>query len=297
MKTKIKKILVPVDFTTTSETAISQASTIAELIKAEIFLIHVIENDYYQFTVVPDIITRAPSVQQVEAAVSVKMNAVIDNIYLSTGITAHAITTSGGIDSEIIEYSKWDRFDLIVMGTHGASGYKEMFAGSNAQRVVTLSDIPVLTMQANTDKIRFQNILLPIDNSLHSREKINIAMEFAAMFGAKIHILGITDADEKVELNKFKIKLESLEKILRAENIRYDTTIEEGDSLALMALNYSENNNCDLIVINTGHESKITGVFLGAFAQQIVNHSKIPVLSIKHSAGDYLISTPGFGIF
>jgi nucleotide-binding universal stress UspA family protein len=59
---------------------------------------------------------------------------------------------------------------------------------------------------------------------------------------------------------------------------------------------YATRSKCDLIVINTGHESKITGIFLGAFAQQIVNYSKIPVLSFKHSKGHLIIETPAYGI-
>jgi len=76
----------------------------------------------------------------------------------------------------------------------------------------------------------------------------------------------------------------------------YNTSVVYGENLAKKAIKYAAENKCDLIVINTGHESKMTGIFLGAFAQQIVNHSKIPVLSFKHTEGHFYIETPGFGI-
>ena len=195
-----------------------------------------------------------------------------------------------------LPFSKKKKIDFIVMGTHGASGYKEMFIGSNAQRVVTLSDVPVLTMQKKNKGLGFKNILLPIDNSMHSREKINMAIIFADLFKSKIHIIGLPDSSNKTELNKFKIKLGSLEKVIKEHKLSFKTTIVSGKSLANTAIKYASQNNCDLIIINTGHESKITGVFLGAFAQQMVNHSKISVLSLKHSHSDFAIDTPGFGV-
>ncbi len=219
-----------------------------------------------------------------------------DRIKNEFGINVKIFFTTGHIHSEIIDYSKKKKIDLIVMGTHGASGYKELFIGTNAQRVVTLSDIPVLTIQQKKKKAGFKNILLPIDNSTHSRQKVNMAIVIANAFGAKINILGLPDSNEKNELNKFKLKLKSVEEIASEAKLPYETTIVNGKSVAQAALKFANKNKCDLIVINTGHESKLTGIFLGTFAQQIVNHSKIPVLSIKHIHGEFLIETQGYGI-
>lgn len=121
-------------------------------------------------------------------------------------------------------------------------------------------------------------------------------MIIANLFDSKIHVIGLNDSDDEQELNKFKIKLESVEKIIQADKLQYKTTIIHGNNLADEAINYATKNKCDLILINTGHESQLTGIFLGALAQQIVNHSKIPVLSIKHAHGYYSIETPGIAI-
>ncbi len=295
-KTEIKKILVPIDFSETSEIATTEAITLARLLKADLFLIHVIEFNGYQFSVVPEMQTILPSLLELEKVVEKKMEKIQEKIKKTFGIKPEIFVTTGDAYSEIISFSEKKKIGLIVMGTHGISGYQEMFIGSNAQRVVTLSDIPVLTIQKKKSKSGYKNILIPIDNSLHSREKVNMAMIFADLFGAKIHLIGFPDSKDKQELNKFKIKLESVEKIIRAEKLPYVTSIIHGNSLAKSAMNYATKNKCDLIVINTGHESKITGIFLGAFAQQIVNHSKVAVLSCKHTQSELSIETPGFGI-
>ncbi len=123
-----------------------------------------------------------------------------------------------------------------------------------------------------------------------------MAVAIAGVFGATIHIVGLIHSDEERELNKFKIKLESIEQLISSNKLLFKTTIVHGKNLAKDAMDYAAENNCDLIIINTGHESELAGIFLGVFAQQIVNHSKIPVLSIKHKKGYLSIDTPGFGI-
>jgi len=295
-KYQIKRILIPVDFTETSEAATSRAVTLAKLFKAEIFLIHVIEFSGYYFSVIPETQIMLPSILEIEKGVKNKMEMMQKIIKRQSGIMPQVYITTGSIHSEVISFSENKKIDLIVMGTHGAAGYKELFIGSNAQRVVSLSEIPVLTMQKKSSKTKFKNILIPIDNSLHSREKVNLAMIIAEKFGARIHVVGLPDSNDKQELDKFKIKCESVENIIRTGKLQYKITFVHGKNLAQSAMNYASKNKCDLIIINTGHESKSTGIFLGAFAQQIVNHSKVPVLSFRHSEGYFTIDTPGFGI-
>jgi nucleotide-binding universal stress UspA family protein len=296
MAIKIKKILVPVDFTETAETAIAKAIELVKSLKAELFLLHVVEFKGYDFSIVPETGIKFPPIREIEKILAGKMDAMQAGIRKKHGITPEVYVTTGNIDSEIIDFSKKKKIDLIVMGTHGASGYRELFIGSNAQRVVTLSDIPVLTMQKHSHKPGFKNILLPIDNSLHSREKVNIAMTIADLFGSKIHVIGLPNSKDKKEIELFKIKTGSVGKVIKSHNLPYTTTIIKGNGIADAAMEYANKKKCDLIVINTGHESKLTGIFLGAFAQQIVNHSKVPVLSFKHISGNYTIETPGYGV-
>ncbi len=293
---RIKNILVPVDFTKITETIINEALTIARLLKADLHFIHVIEYHRYQFSIVPETRAVLPTLLELEQEVNRRMNILKVKIRKTYGIIPKIFTTSGYTHTEIVNYAKDNKIDLIVMGTRGASKYKELFAGTNAQRVITLSETPVLTLQKRKKETGFRKILMPIDNSLHSREKVFLAMTIADIFGSVIHILGLPESKAKKQLDKFMIKLESVEKIIKADNMPYVTKVVQGRNLANAAIKYASKNNCDLIVINTGHESKVTGIFPGAFAQQIVNYSKIPVMSFKHSRGHLIIETPGYGI-
>jgi len=295
--TNIKRILIPVDFTETSDLAITEALTIANAVDAEIYILHVVEYNEYYFSVVPETQVMLPSLITLEKAVKKKMEELREKIKKKSGLAPKVFVTTGHVHSEIIDFAEKKKIDLIIMGTHGASGYKEFFIGSNAQHVVTLSKSPVLTMCMEKSKPGFKNILIPIDASLHSREKVNLAIKIADIFKSKIHLLGLTDSKDIDEQNKINIKLDSIKKISNMHKLDHKSVVVQGTSLAKAARGYANKNKCDLIVINTGHESAITGIFLGAFAQQIVNHSKVPVLSFRHREGKhYVIETPGFGI-
>lgn len=294
-KIEIKKILVPIDFTETSFVAMEEAVSIAKLSKATLCLIHVIEFNGYYFSMVPETQAVLPALLEIEKGVQRKLNALSEEIKIKSAVDVEVYVTTGQIYSEIIDFSEKNNIDLILMGTHGASGYRELFIGSNAQRVVNHSKIPVLTIQEKRFKKEIKNILVPIDSSLHSREKMNFTIVLANLLKAKIHLIGIDDTKSK-DLKSINIKLKSVEDLIISNNLTYQTTIISENNIALASMNYAKENGCDLIVINIGHESNMSGVLSDFFSQQIVNHSKIPVLSLKHSEGYFSINTPGFGI-
>jgi nucleotide-binding universal stress UspA family protein len=289
----IKRILVPVDFSETSDTATTNAAILARLLNAEIILLNVIEPQWSHFVSIIEVLSTPPSYADIEKAVIGKMNVICEKIFNNYGVKSEAFVVSGRIHTEIISFSEKNNIDLIVMGTHGVSGYNDLFIGSIAKRIVTLSHIPVLTMQQKCNKPNYKNILIPIDNSMHSRQKVNMAILFANLFGAKVHIIARPDSEDPAELNKFITKIKSVEDILTDAKISHVTSRIPGENLAQSAIDYAAKNKINLIIINTGHESKINQLFLGAFVQQLVNHSTIPVLSIKHTESLYREDMPG----
>lgn len=87
--------------------------------------------------------------------------------------------------------------DIIILGTHGVSGFEEFFMGSNAFRVVTEAQCPVMSVQVHSTKVGFNDIVLPIDNSPASRQKVRFAVELAKHYDSKIHIAGILTLNYK----------------------------------------------------------------------------------------------------
>lgn len=283
-KNSISNILVPVDFSETGNLALTHAANLAKLFNAKITVCHVMA-DYTHIFTIPEPVMAAPDIDEFEKGITAKLDELAEGVFAQHGIRAETFITQGRISTEIVNYAEENNVDLIVMGTHGAHGWEEFFIGSNAHKVVTRSKCPVLTVQTHAIKTGFKNIILPIDNSLHSRQKVDLAVLLAEKFGSHIHILGLLESNDKTDVAKFEIKLDSVEDVLGRHKIPFTRQTVRGNNLAVETLNYAKTHTADLIMIMTEHESDMSGMFLGPVARQIVNHSRVPVISIRPIEG------------
>ena len=277
-KLKIERILIPIDFSETSLLAIEHGAFMAKLYKADLILLHIIEKNWEPFSIVePGIILEKPG--DISGKVEVRLAEIAENIRKDYGVSSTVICSDGNICTEIVSVSKEKSVDFVVMGTHGVSGFEEFFIGSNTYKVVTMSEIPVVSVQVHSTRIGFNNIIVPIDNSNHSRQKVAHALLLAKHYGSKIHVLGLLNSDDEAsDENKFKIKLEQVQHYFEKHGIITSSTTVKGTNHAGLTIEYSTKANADLIITMTDQVEE--GIFLGAYAQQIVNHSKIPVMSI-----------------
>jgi nucleotide-binding universal stress UspA family protein len=284
-KFQIQRILIPYDFSETAELALEHATFMAKLHKAEIYLLHIVES--YSFT---SAISNAFSKSQaeyetkVETSANVRLKEIADKIHQTSGIKVSHATESGKIYKKIISIADDKDMDIIVMGTHGTSGFQEFIAGSNAFRVVTGAPCPVISVQAHSKKIGFKDIVLPIDNSPVSRQKVKFGIEMAKHYNSVVHIAGIMTMHDVELQRRFEVKVHQVREFVEEHEVPYTVKMFKGDNIATMTLDYSNQINADLIVIMTEQES--SSLFAGSYAQQIVNHSKIPVMSIRPQEGD-----------
>lgn len=292
MKLEIKKIILPTDFSETSNMALSHAAFLARLINAELTVVHVQPFDPFYFEI-PEPLLVVQDHAKLDRFIEEKLVEICSRIESEFGIKPLHKVQHGNVANEIMQLAQQEKTDLIVMGTHGAKGFEELFIGSNAHKVVELAPCPVLTVQAHAAKPGFTNIVLPIDRSLHSREKVKTATALAKLYGAKIHILGLLDETEdpddaeENEYGKLQIVLDQVQDAVENAGIPFTRHTVKGTHLAAEALKYGTKVNADLIIIMTDHESALTGLFMGPLAKQIVNHSRIPVLSIKPHYGNF----------
>jgi|SRR6185312_116106 len=288
MKTQeIKRILIPTDFSETGLLAMEHAVFMARLLKAHLFLLHVVENFEYSYSIYEPEVLIVENEGAYEIAKE-KTERLAARISKENAINVTALVGSGRAAQGIADAVKENHIDLVIMGTHGVQGFEEYFIGSNAHKVVNTGICPVITIQQHATKKGFTNIVMPIDNSLYSRQKTDHVIRMANLFGSKVHILGLLSSNEKIDEKKFGIKLDSVENALKKAGIRYDRKTVKGKNIADEALKYADEVKADLIVIMTDHESALKGNFLTGHARQIVNHSTIPVMSIKPLLGSTL---------
>lgn len=284
---KINRILIPVDFSETGLLALKHGAFMARLFKADLYLLFVVEIIDFPFNLNTPVLITAHDYNAIEKSATDKLESIAADLKREGVINVISIVTRGRVISGIKEAAETNKIDIIVMGTHGAKGFDEYFIGSNAHKTVTISPCPVITIQKHATSMGFKNIVMPIDNSLHSRQKVNMVIDIAAKYGSEVHILGLINSNEDIDEKKFAIKIDSVEDVLKKAGISYLRKIVKGQNLAVTAMEYSKEVNADLIVIMTEHESDLTGMFLGPFSKQIINHSSIPVMSIRPLEGIY----------
>ena len=171
--------------------------------------------------------------------------------------------------------------DLLVIGTHGNSGYDEKFAGANTYKTITEAHCPVLTIREDfhTDK-DLEVLIMPIDFTKDTRQKVPWTIEFAKMFpNSVIYVLGIYSSTSKSIRNIVNKYVVSVENLLQSKNMRYKVDFVEAENTTLSTIDYANKHNADLIVIMSEQEKTLSNIFLGPYAQQMINNSHIPVLT------------------
>jgi nucleotide-binding universal stress UspA family protein len=145
---RIRKILVPVDFSSYSESAVAYASAIAEKFGAALILMHVIEAFPYSVTDTMKVISHRRALQILARALMRNIAVELRN----RGLAVKTSLTQGNPSREILATARREKPDLIVMGTHGRTGLPHVLLGSVAEKTVRLSPAPVLTVPLSLDR-------------------------------------------------------------------------------------------------------------------------------------------------
>ncbi|MFZ7169964.1 MAG: universal stress protein [Bacteroidota bacterium] len=288
---EIKRILIPYDFSETAALSLEHAVFMAKLLKADIYLLHILES--VSFTSAFGAAFGNVD-KKLESESNTKLDEIGKQIHMNNGITVKSITEVGRIYRKIVDVAKRENIDIIIMGTHGVSGYKKFNVGTNTSKVVEEAACPVISVQTHSKKIGFKKIVLPIDNSPQSRQKVSYALAVARSYGSHICIAGLIDFSNEDNKRMFKLKVDQVEEWLLQHGVSVEKKFVEGDNLAKMTMQTAEELDADLIVIMTEQEPSITGFFLGTYATQVVNHSKIPVMAVHPSESDGSTITEGY---
>ena len=274
---EIGRIVVPTDFSESAQIAVDHAVDMAKRFGSELTLVHVVDAGAYQGIFAP---SNKTDYKELEAAQQ-KLQEDAHKLEKEHGISVSQQVVRGRIHEEIVGITQEIEADLIVMGTHGTSGWEEFFVGSNAFKVVTQASCPVLSIQEQATNPECKNIILPIDSTPETRQKVRYAVTMAKKFSSTIHIASLLTEDTPEIRFDFGKKVKQITEYLDREKVPHTEATLVGSNLATMTMNFAESKQGNLIVMMTEQEQNLTGFLMGPFAQQIVNHSKIPVLSIS----------------
>lgn len=281
---KTKKIIVPFDFSKTAENAIKHAAFIAAYTKGELILVYVQKKNDLLDMLLPVLNIKKPSV--VSDLLSEKLSAEAARIQKEYNVKTIPVFSTGNITSEIASLTDEFEADLIVMGTQGSNSKNEGFLGSNTYRTITKSKVPVLTVSTNPTKKGFETILLPIDLSAHTRQKVTSAIQMAKLFSASIHVLGLYNESEEVDKFKLDVYLKQIEKECLKHKVAMTSLELKTDNKVKRTLVYAKKIKADLIISMTDQDSEFKSILLGNYIHQLINNSKVPVLCIHPEIGE-----------
>ncbi|MES2566428.1 MAG: universal stress protein [Bacteroidota bacterium] len=275
------KIIITTDFSDTSMLAIRHGAFMAKYTKGEIFLVHIITKHWEKFNVFNPSIT-VENIEKASIAVQAKLEQLADDIKQEYNVNVTTVVNSGNPTAEIVRFAKEINAGLIVMGTHGYSAWEDLTIGSNALKVLTKSPCPVLTMSEYATSFGYKKIVLPIDTSEHSRQKVVATLELAKQFSSHVYAVGILADDEENKKHAMQVMLRQVDTAAKDKGVGCTTELVENvKNRAVATVNFCEKVGGDLISIMTDQDAELSGFFLGPYALQVIHHSKVPVLSIK----------------
>jgi nucleotide-binding universal stress UspA family protein len=195
----------------------------------------------------------------------------------------------GKVYKEITQEAKENNAMLVIAGTHGASGFEEFWIGSNANKIISASPCPVITISAGINIMRpLKKIVLPIDKTLETRQKATFTGYLAKKHNAEVHILSLYTSHIKAIRRDVNIYAGQVELYYQQERVKYLMAGMECSNISDAMIEYAKRIDANLISIMTEQESTTSNLWMGTYAHQTVNHSPVPVLSI-HSKETYAV--------
>jgi len=275
------KILIPVDFSETSLLAIKHGAFIAKLTKGNLYVLHIVNSHYMAQNMFIPVVTLEET-NKLENKAAEKLAQLAQDIKTEFNVNVESIVKSGNPSSEIINVAKEIGASLVVMGTHGYSPLEELVIGSNALKVLTKSPCPTMAMSSEADHKGYNKILLPIDTSAHTRQKVNYTLEMAKKFSAAVYAVALLNEGEQDEKPSIELILHQIDKLAKEKGVAFHSDVLSNvKNRATATVNYIEKINADLAVIMTDQDSEISGYFLGPYSQQVIHLSKVPIIAIK----------------
>jgi nucleotide-binding universal stress UspA family protein len=297
---KLKKILLPTDFSSCAEQALAHTVFLAEKYNAEIHLLHVITLFEDQPILVNDEIAETEEmIRKLEDMVQKQLNKVA-NSHGKADLDIHTIRKRGiSAAPVILEYASEQKIDLIVMGTHGRRGLGHLLLGSSTEEVVRMAKCPVFSVRESEKPKSLESInkvLVPIDFSDYSKSALAYAAEIASSYNAQIQLFHVIEEtthpayslsgkSTKVDLvpgieDDCRKKLKQMIQETGISNEETEIIINRGQA-ALEIIKFANENLSDLIVIATHGLTGIERLLLGSVTEKVVRMAPCPVFTIK----------------
>ena len=219
---------------------------------------------------------------------SQQLSTIADEITEQTGLNVQHVLQIGRPSTEILKAAESYNASMIIMSTRTQfddGSVENDMLGSTTARVVRQSKIAVFTFNSNVKLKPIKRILLPLDLTNETKQKVTNAIEIAQRFGAKIQIVSaFWSVEDKIIKKQLLVQLNRIKDFIAEDEIPCTAELIEIDGgksdLSYTILHYADQKKSDLIMIMTQQETKMVEFFMGSAAQSILRLAQIPVMSI-----------------
>lgn len=277
----MKKILIPCDFSDPAVQAFKMAVEIANQINGEVVLLNVVELPVMHESVL------MPTLSFEEAFIKDKKEHVEKNFakmkekWAKEGPKVTSFVEFGGTTPTIRDFVKDKKIDLILMGTHGASGVKEFFIGSNTEKIVRTAAVPVMAIKKQVKLTAVKNIVFPTTGNMNQEELTVQVKALQNFFKATLHILYVNTPSSFKRDMEIKPQLKAFAKRFMLKdytlNVWNDLSEEEG------LKNFVYETKADMVAMATHGRRGLNHLMSGSIAEDAVNHINCPIWTYKIS--------------
>lgn len=287
-----RTILVPLDGSPVGEQALAAAARLARAVHATVHLVHV----HYPNSLTPIVIETLPIIDAELQSLATQH----EQFYLEQMAAApvmqgiHTVTTllEGEIAETLAAHAQAIQANLIVMTTHGWSGFEHFWLGSVAESLLRMTHTPLWLMRPGEPAQRaaqpLRRILVPLDGSVLSEQVLPHAQALASLDGARLILTRVmarrrrsdeaSDAEQKRQIEAY---LQEIASRLEAQGVPADIAVGAAEQPARALLTLSRELQVDAIALATRGQGGWQRMMVGSTADKIIRASPIPVLAVR----------------
>jgi nucleotide-binding universal stress UspA family protein len=264
----MKRILVPCDFSDPAVQAFKFAVEVAKKNGGEIVLLHVVELPVMHDTVLMPTLSFEEAYLKDVKADATKNFEQMKSKWAKDEPTVTTLLEYGPTTPTIRQCIEDQKIDLVIMGTHGASGLKEFLVGSNAEKIVRTSPVPVIALKNQLKEVK--SIVFPSNLNTEQEELTQKVKDLQHAFGAKLHIVYVNtpalfkrDAETKEQLHAFT-------KRFMLQNYTLNIVNDYSEEAGIAA--FAKEVSADMVAIGTHGRRGLNHLLSGSIAEDVVNH-------------------------
>ncbi len=279
MKPRENKILVPLNFSAQSLIALEQSFNLAALTGAEIIIAYVNKLSSGIWN-----IFSKDEQNSFTGKINKKLCWLANDLSKDKELLVRPVIRKGKVHEEILKLASDENVSFIVIGTSDSSNIKEKIIGNTTFRIVREAKCPVISIKGKHHRNSCDHIILPLDLTKETREKVSYAINFARLFKSTIHAVSVISTKSTSQIRKQNAQLQQVINFISQAGIKCSADLlkvsNENDKIVKALIDHANQKKGDLIIIMTQQENEIVEYFVGSTASEIIFHSDIPIMSI-----------------